>query len=85
MKWFAAQGIKLVMVVALLVGLLGIPYWIASNAWSLMSELWDRHPFWAVLLLVPAMLIVTACWKWGYKLLAKVMMALGGLVDCLEG
>lgn len=84
MKVLAAGLIKLVMLVVLLTGLIGVPYLVISYAWDWFSGIWHEHPVWTLLLLVPVGWLALEVCKVGIRLVAKVMVSLGSAVDRLE-
>jgi hypothetical protein len=83
-KKAAAALIKLIMGIAMLVGLIGIPYWIITSTWDLLVWLFHEHAIWFFLLIAPIVFLAIKLWKWLYELLGASMMAVGGIVDRLE-
>jgi len=79
-----ANLIKGFMAICLLLALIGIPYLVISTTWSWVVELWQSHPVWCVLLVIPNMWLAGAAIKWGLQTTGRVMMGFGSVVDRLE-
>ncbi len=84
LKRYAATSLKCVMVLMILVGVISIPWLIASEAWSFLNVLMHEHPVLFIVLLFPTLYLSLKLWQWLYELLGAVIMLMGSLIDKLE-
>ena len=68
----------------ILVGVISIPWLIASGAWSFLSVLMHEQPLLFIFLLIPTLYFSFKLWLWLYEVLGAVLMFLGSFVDKLE-
>jgi len=84
MKRLLAGVIKVAMALGMLAALVGIPYFIASEAWAFLVAMYNQHPVWFVVVLIPILYLAGKLCAWLFRLLGVAMMAVGGIVDTLE-
>lgn len=84
LKRYAASSLKCVMVLLILVGVISVPWLIASEAWSFLGVLMHEHPVLFIVLLFPTLYLSLKLWQWLYELVGSAMMSVGTLVDKLE-
>lgn len=84
LKRYAATSLKCVMLVMILVGVISIPWLIASEAWNFLNVLMHEHPVLFIVLLFPTLYLSFKLWQWLYGLVGAGMISLGSLVDKLE-
>ena len=84
LKSYAATSLKYVMLLTILIGVISIPWLIASEAWNFLYVLMHEHPVASIFLLIPTLYLSVKLWQWLYELLGAVIMLMGSLIDKLE-
>ncbi len=84
LKSYAATSLKCVMLLTILMGVIYIPWLIASEAWNFLYVLMHEHLVAFIFLLIPTLYLSVKLWQWLCELLGTAMMLIGSLIDKLE-